>query len=132
MPSRDINDLCEELQPICKEFLVQCKAAGINAHISCTYRDNEEQTEAYKAGRSHAKAGQSPHNVTTQDGSPAARAFDIYIIRDDGTLDWDIKSNAWQRAGEIGEILGLTWGAEFKHLVDAPHFQIDKKFPIDT
>lgn len=136
MASRDINDLCPELLIICKEFLAQCTAANISVHIDCTYRSDEEQNDDYAKGRTvpghiitNAKAGQSAHNCKTSDDTPAARAFDIYILSDDKTLNWDISSLSWQTVIQIGEGLGLTCGAHFKSIPDYPHFQLDAKFP---
>ena len=131
MASRDILDLCPELQPLCREHLAQCKSAGINAEVDCTYRSCEEQNDDYAKGRTspgniitNAKGGQSAHNCTTPDGEPAARAYDIYILQDDGTLNWDTKSLPWEQAVQIGEGLGLTAGAKFTTVVDFPHFEL--------
>lgn len=129
MASRDINDLCPQLQPLAREFLAQCAAAGILAHIDCTWRSVEEQNDDYAKGVTKAKGGQSPHNCTDPDGVPAARAFDIYITNADGTLNWDTTSLIWEQAAEIGKNLGLFWGGDFKDIIDYPHFQIDAKFP---
>lgn len=132
MASRDINDLCPEMQPICREFLAQCKAMGLNAAVDCTYRSNEEQNDAYAKGRTaageiitYAKAGQSKHNVMGTDGNPASRAFDIYLTNADGTLNWDATSLPWQKAIEIGRNLGLVCGADWPHPKrDCPHFEL--------
>lgn len=84
-----------------------------------------------------AKAGQSAHNFTI-DGKPASKAFDIAIFRD-GKIIWGTKGDGldddptddhtddlelWQRAGEVGDEVGLDWygkpDASFK---EYPHFQ---------
>lgn len=132
MPSRDINDLDPALQPLCREFLAQCQAQGINAKIDCTYRSDEEQNADYSKGRTapgpkvtNAQAGQSAHNCTLPDGTPAARAFDIFIENADGTLNWDTGSLQWEQAGEIGVNIGLEWGGGWKcSLRDFPHFSL--------
>lgn len=57
MPSRQITDLCEELQGTCTEFLARCngskefKEKDATAFITCTYRSNEEQDFEYAKGR---------------------------------------------------------------------------------
>jgi peptidoglycan L-alanyl-D-glutamate endopeptidase CwlK len=137
MTSRDIADLCPALQHLCQQFIAQCQAAGIKVGIDCTYRSNAEQDIDYARGRTspgaiitNARAGQSPHNCTESDGTPAARAFDIYVLNADGTCNWNIASPIWHRVGEIGAALGLTWGGGFHSLPDYPHFQIDPQFPI--
>ena len=134
MPSRQISDLCERLQPIAVQFLALCngdatfRAAGVEAFISCTYRSNEEQDRVYAQGRTepgktvtNAKGGQSPHNCT-QDGLPASRAFDIALrYVGSNNLLWDAHSPVWRRAVAIGEGLGLESGSRWS---DWPHFQI--------
>ena len=134
MPSRKIEDLHPDLQPLCREFLRQCERAGLDILITCTYRSNQEQDQLYAQGRgepgprvTNAKAGQSAHNVTIQ-GRPAARAFDIVPLVN-GKPVWDGKHAAWAQAGRIGVALGLVWygspGAKFPEL---PHFQLERGF----
>lgn len=123
MTSRKIEDLVPELQPLCRELLARCRAEGINAFITCTYRSPAEQAKLYAQGRTtpgkivtNAKAGQSKHNVR--------KAFDIAIKTEDGSLNWDTSHEHWRRVGEIGEELGLEWGGRWPKMRDYPHFQI--------
>ncbi len=109
---------------------MNCRGEGIHAFFTTTYRSNEEQEELYAQGRTkagkivtNARAGQSKHNFTI-DGKPAARAFDVAVKNDDGSLNWNTKHPHWKRIGEIGKALGLVWGAEFKSIKDFPHFQM--------
>lgn len=134
MPSRQITDLCEELQPLAVQFLSRCNGdttfqkGGFEAFISCTYRSNEEQNRLYAQGRTQpgkvvtkARGGQSPHNCVEAQ-KPAARAFDIAIrYRGSNNLLWDASSPLWRRAVAIGEGLGLESGSAWG---DWPHFQL--------
>ena len=133
MASRKIEDLHPDLQPIAREFLRRCEAAGLNILVTCTYRSDEEQNALYAQGRTkkgprvtNARAGQSAHNFTLN-GKPAARAFDI-VPMIGGKCMWDAKHPHWQVAGKIGMELGLNWygrpGAPFKEF---PHFQLRGK-----
>ena len=133
MPSRRIEDLHPDLQPICREFLRRCQAAGLDILITCTYRSDAEQDQLYLKGRygnagprvTNAKAGQSAHNALL-DGKPAARAFDI-VPMEAGKPMWNAQHRAWQLAGNIGMELGLNWygrpGAPFREF---PHFELQK------
>lgn len=149
MPSRKIEDLHPDLQPIAREFLRRCNVAGLDVLITCTYRSNEEQNQLYAQGRTkpgrivtRAKAGQSAHNNTIQ-GRPASRAFDVVPLRN-GKLIWGTSGNGldndpaddltddlelWQRIGQIGMELGLNWygrpGAKFREM---PHFELNKGY----
>lgn len=124
MSSRDISDLDPILQPLAQEFLAQCQAHGINAHIDCTYRSGEEQDADYAKGVTKAKAGQSAHNCVNIQGNPASRAFDIYLINTDGSLNWDTTSPVWQQQAKIGKALGLIWGGDFINIKDYPHWEL--------
>lgn len=130
MTSRSITDLHPDIQPLCREFLAQCHAESIFCFLTCTYRSNTEQDEDYAKGRTapgkiitNARAGQSKHNFTIAD-KPASKAFDVAVKGNDG-LDWDVTHPCWQRTGEIGKSLGLTWGGDFHSIKDYPHFEIN-------
>lgn len=130
MASRDIHDLHPDLQPLCREFIARAHAEKIYVFLTCTYRSNQEQDEAYAKGRytpgkiiTNARAGQSKHN-TTKDGLPAAQAFDVAISNPTGACDWDTTHPCWHRIGEIGKELGLVWGGDFK-IKDFAHFEME-------
>lgn len=130
MASRDITDLHPDLQPIAREFLRRCAAIGLDILITCTWRSGQEQDELYAKGRTkpgprvtNARAGQSHHNFILN-GRPAARAFDIVPLVA-GKPAWVATHPAWQKAGRIGEALGLTWyGAPGSTFREMPHFQL--------
>jgi hypothetical protein len=48
-------------------------------------------------------------------------AYDVVPIVD-GEADWD-NDKLWQIAEEEGKKLGLTWGGDWKSIVDKPHFE---------
>lgn len=131
MSDRLIADLCSALQPLCQRFLDNCKASGIDAFITETYRSIADQNTDYAQGRTspghiitNAKGGQSPHNCTNGDGTPGARAFDFAIQDATGVLDWDAQDPAWQAAIKIGEALGLVSGARWCTIKDNPHMEM--------
>ncbi|PTU71463.1 M15 family metallopeptidase [Chromobacterium haemolyticum] len=134
MASRKIEDLHPDLQPLCREFVRRCEAAGVTALITTTYRSGAEQDELYAQGRTkpgprvtNARAGQSAHNAMIQ-GKPAARAFDV-VPTIGGKPMWDAKHPHWQVMGKIGMELGLNWygrpNAPFKEF---PHFELAKGY----
>ena len=57
MPSRQISDLCEEMQGKALLFLTDCnydpvfKEAGARVFLTCTFRNGLEQNEEYAKGR---------------------------------------------------------------------------------
>lgn len=130
MPSRKISDLCQELQPLVMEGLKQCHDEGIHVILTCTYRSDEEQNDAYARGRTkpgkiitNAKSGQSPHNCKLPDGTPAAKGFDIAIKGDNGQLDWNASDERWKKTISIFQSLGLVSGSQWR-MKDNPHFEL--------
>lgn len=136
MPSRLITDCHPVLQPLAREFLDRCKVLEVRAFITCTYRSNAEQDQAYAQGRTknkgthiitNARGGESPHNCTLHnDGvTPGARAFDfaIYLGDQGQELDWDADDDDWKNAIAVGEALGLVSGSTFS-FKDYAHMEL--------
>lgn len=130
--SKDINDLHPALQPLCRQFLAICGQEDLDARILFTFRTPDEQDAIYAQGRT--KPGKI---VTMLDGRhslhcwtfpgdtsrPASKAFDFGIFRDNIYIT-DGDDPDYEKAGEIGERLGLTWGGRWVHPFDPSHLQI--------
>lgn len=88
--------------------------------ITCGYRTEKEQNEAFEKGKSRAKFGQSKHNVFP------SKAIDIcpYPIIWEGTDPrWkEMALNAMWCAGRLG--IEIVWGGSFKSISDKPHFEL--------
>lgn len=122
--SRKIEDLHPHVQKLCREFLEQCEAEGIEILITSTYRDHESQAELYAQGRTkpgkivtNAKPGQSWHNWRV--------AFDVVPLRH-GKPVWNTTGDdglLWQRVGAIGESVGLEWAGRWQRFREFAHFQ---------
>ena len=126
--SRSLNDLHPAMQPLAAEFLNNCKAAGIDLLVTCTWRSAAEQDALYAQGRTtpgaivtRAKAGQSKHNHTLA-GRPASLALDVVPLRL-GKPVWAASDAIWQDVGRIGKACGLEWAGEWKRMREFPHFQ---------
>lgn len=128
--SRDISLLHPDLQPLCKQWQAKCTELGIHTIIIQTYRSIAEQDALYAQGRTKpgkivtkAKGGQSKHNFTLDDGTPASKAFDFAIEDKNGQLNWNPDSQDWQVACAWGEKLGLIWGGNWS-IKDYDHMEI--------
>lgn len=67
----------------------------------------------------NARGGESPHNCTLPDGTPAARAFDFALYAPGGTqLDWDPSDDQWQTAIGFVKALNLVSGSTFHGIPD--------------
>lgn len=149
MSSRKIQHLHPEMQPLARAFLAECDVqfgpSDIDVILTSTWRSYAEQDVLYAQGRTtpgkivtKAKGGQSKHNHTLIDGTPASLAFDAVALRS-GIAIWGTKGDGidldpsddrtddlevWQRMGAIGVKLGLHWygspGAPFK---EYPHME---------
>ena len=104
-------------------FKKQCDAEKLGVILVCTDRGQEDQEAAFNSGHSRAHYGQSAHNAQLQNGNPASEAFDIGIIRN-GKYIGESADPSYQRAGAIGESLGLKWYGNKKwNYYEAAHFQ---------
>lgn len=91
--------------------------------ITCGYRGEQEQNEAFEKGKSRARFGQSKHNTFP------SKAIDICPY----PIDWNDKDRRWQEmalnamwcAGKLG--IEIVWGGNFKTISDKPHFEIKEK-----
>ena len=126
--SRSLNDLHPAMQPMAAEFLNNCKTAGIDLLVTCTWRSAVEQDALYAQGRTtpgsivtRAKAGQSRHNHTLA-GRPASLALDVVPLRL-GKPVWAASDAIWQDVGRIGKACGLEWAGEWTRMREFPHFQ---------
>ena len=119
--SRKIEDLHPKMQELCRQFIADCLAAGVEVAITSTYRDNEYQNFLYAKGRSdknskkvtNAKGGDSIHNYRL--------AFDFVPLRD-GKPQWN-DLDLFKRCGACAMLLGLEWGGEWTSFKDYPHCQ---------
>lgn len=126
MASRRLEDLHPSIQPLAARLIVECRKAGIDLLIYCTYRSPAEQAELWELGRS--KPGRkvtwtrrSKHN-NEANGKPAALAFDCVPLVG-GKAAWDDDA-LYEEVGQIGMRIGLTWGGRWKGKCDKPHFEL--------
>ncbi|UHG93343.1 M15 family metallopeptidase [Spirosoma oryzicola] len=122
MPSRSINDLHPALAYAWGK--AQAKWALLHPELpqpflTCTYRSNEEQDGLFKQKPkvTNARAGESPHNYQP------SLAFDIAFLMKTGVV---IYTDKWfdQFAPYLLETKGITWGGNFKSIMDRPHFEL--------
>jgi len=123
---RRISECDKQLQILAYELE---KLFG-NIQVSCGKRGKADQELAYKNGASRAHYGQSPHNT-----EPDSKAIDFVFVNA-GKCDWSFKPYQLMviKAKEIAKRLNLklTYGIEFKSIVDAPHIELTnwKQFKV--
>ncbi|ARU30882.1 hypothetical protein CAP31_03780 [Sulfuriferula sp. AH1] len=123
--SRKLDDLQLPVKIKALNLIHECKLAGIDLLITCTYRDFEAQNALYAQGRTvpgrivtNARGGQSFHNFHM--------AFDVVPLRA-GKPVWGTTGAdglLWQKVGALGEAQGLEWAGRWKRFRELPHFQL--------
>lgn len=110
-----------QIRPQVRTFINQAEDQGILLRITDGYRSYEEQADLYAQGRTtagdvvtNAQPGESYHNY--------GLGFDVVIMREDGSANWNYKDPLWYQVGRIGELLGFNWGGAWKK-PDMPHFE---------
>ncbi|HHT9145630.1 MAG TPA: M15 family metallopeptidase [Candidatus Wunengus sp. YC61] len=151
MPSRKIEDLTLETQEKYNLFQEAMKSAnmpfkaetGVGYIITQTRRTLAEQVAYYAQGRQSLNVvnelrkevhlapiteQENKYKVTNTMHSKhiEGKAFDIAMLKD-GKVLWS--NYLFDRAGPVGESVGLVWGGRFKNSKgqskpDRPHFQI--------
>ena len=115
-----LDRLIEPAKSKAREHIAAANRAGIFVCVVATERTNAEQNALYAQGRTkpgkkvtNARGGDSIHNYRL--------AWDLCPVVD-GKLAWD-RIDLFDKLGVIAVKLGVTWGGNFKLLVDKPHFQ---------
>lgn len=116
--SKDRLATCDKrLQDLANMMLAR---SSFDLTITCGYRTEQEQNEAFEKGKSRARFGQSKHNIFP------SKAIDICPY----PINWDCKDPRWQEmalnamwcAGKLG--FEIAWGGSFKSIKDLPHFEL--------
>lgn len=124
---RDINKLHWKVRRLVNKLIENCRNLGLELVIIETVRSNERQAYLYELGRTiDIKNGIVTNvKIPTFHNEIVGLAFDIAPLVN-GSIPWNGHSNLWNLMGQEGKKLGLTWGGDWKSIVDKPHFQLDE------
>lgn len=114
----------ESAHPILQDwFKTKVKIKFPDAHISWSFRDEQEQEQYFLDKKTELHWPDSPHNFMV-DGKPCSKALDLFQIDDTGEGLWN--PIFFFRLGEIikAESDPVFWGGLFKTFGDANHYQI--------
>jgi peptidoglycan L-alanyl-D-glutamate endopeptidase CwlK len=107
-----------QLQRLGRELLRRLAAEGLTFKVTSGNRTREEQAALYAQGRSN------PGPVVTwtiKSRHIGGRAIDLTLFSGKNPV-WESKH--YDRAGVIGEEIGLAWGGRWKNSPDKPHFEL--------
>jgi len=98
-----------------KEVQQKCQQAGVPIELIYGWRGKAEQDAFFAQGLSKAKFGSSPHNY--------GLAFDYCPLDQNGKfVQYEaVSTETWNKIGAIVRDCGLTWGGDFKTIVDLDH-----------
>jgi hypothetical protein len=146
MPSRKIEDLRPEVQPVVRRFEAVLKERGLTwFKRCCTRRIQVEQNALWKRGRyplaevnaAYKSLGLAPiteeenkRPVTWRAVSEHSSGLAVdYYIEKEGRYVSDVKADIndndipdWEEFGMMAEACGLEWGGRWKK-ADRPHVQ---------
>jgi len=115
-----LSDLIFQLSTLCLQ-------EGFAITVMQGLRTVEEQDALYAQGRTtpgkivtNAQGGHSWHNF--------GLAVDCAPVEPDGSIDWNAEHPQSKTMERLGVSIGLTSGANWIRIVDAPHFQLTGRF----
>lgn len=119
--SRDVATLSPETQQKLSQLKEAASAEGISFKTICTHRSQTEQDLLYARGRTEP----GPKVTWTKRSRHTdGEAFDVVILKEDGSADW--RGESYIRIGTLGKGLGLVWGGDWK-VRDYGHFELENR-----
>jgi peptidoglycan L-alanyl-D-glutamate endopeptidase CwlK len=122
MTDKNLNDLHPNLEPLCKQFLEECKEKGLKVVITETWRSPAREDQLHAQGITKA-TGLTCKHCFEIDGKPASKAFDFILFDENNRIINDGADDCYSLAGHIAEGLGLHWGGRFSR-PDWDHVEI--------
>lgn len=124
--SRDIHLLHPKMRRIIPQILAECEARGLPVLVTQTFRTQAEQEALYAQGRTQ------PGMIVTNARYPNSAhcwgvAFDV--CRNVRGREYDDSDGFFGQVAAIAKRYGLTWGGDWKTLVDKPHFELTEYMP---
>lgn len=94
-----------------------------DAHLSCVWRGEQEQNQAFAEKKSTLKWPQSKHNKMHR-ALPQSQAMDYFRLGADHKPYWE-KQFFLRIANHLDDIhADITWGGDWKNFPDFPHFEL--------
>lgn len=108
------------------DFRLQCLVnlmlhfSKFDLTVTCGYRNEQDQENAFKDGKSKLHFGQSKHNFLP------SKAIDICPY----PINWDTNDKRWKELGALAkrcaELIGISiiWGGDYQSFKDYPHIEL--------
>lgn len=105
-------------------FLTEVKPFWPEAHVAWAFRNKEDQNFFFSQGKTMLKWPTSPHNCTLPDGTPCARALDLFEMNKMKIARFSPAFYVTLNAANESKGLEIHWGGKFKAFGDGDHFQL--------
>ena len=115
--SRDIDDLRADVAANCRTMIALAEREGLRVLVTETVRDGAYQKMLAQKG--YAAAGAVTPSFHAEH---AGLAFDV--CKNEAGHAYDDPA-FFARVGEIGKMIGFSWGGDWGKFPDRPHFQWD-------
>ena len=115
--SRDIDDLRADVAANCRTMIALAEREGLRVLVTETVRDGAYQKMLAEKG--YAAAGAVTPSFHAEH---AGLAFDV--CKNEAGHAYDDPA-FFARVGEIGKMIGFSWGGDWGKFPDRPHFQWD-------
>jgi len=121
--------LCEDKLRFAHETLqiwfLEMRNEFKDVHISCSWRDKEDQEKAFHEGKTKALWPHSKHNFE-KDGKPCSLALDVFQLDEGKAL---FQPKFFCKIHRFNQQRGypILWGGKFRRLVDADHFEMNSE-----
>lgn len=116
------NKMLLQAVPAMRQWFQDQKRDNASLHISCSFRDKEDQNDAYRRGASRCQWPNSAHNRTDERGNPASRALDLFEMHN-GRAFYPMGTFARLAEAVKKNDDPIVWGGDFKNLGDACHYE---------
>lgn len=123
----------EQVHPVLKDFFTIIKQEFPDCHISCGFRNKEDQNAAYLEHKTRLKFPLSPHNQMRQGEIPCSRALDLFELDHSYHAKFDPKfyfriadfmKNRWPQTKHCPCEWSGDWSLEKDKFVETNHFQL--------
>ena len=126
-----LKDLMPAFADKVRTLMLMLSGESINTRVVQALRSWSDQDKLYAQGRTapgsivtNVQGGYSWHNYGLAVDLVPSLPGDTYIP------DWNKDHATWKRMIQLGPTLGLESGAAWRTFPDAPHFQLNGRFPV--
>lgn len=113
-----------QTHPAVADWFLWVKNLFPTVHISWSFRDREDQNNAYKNGLTRKMWPHSKHNFLDELLDPCSKALDIFELSADGRAKFEEAFYRKIFEATQKENFKIRWGGEFKLLKDFNHFEL--------